>query len=94
MSGILAFVGVICLVIAVAFGLAAPTTPAANGAACGFAIAGGLCFLALGIAMRNTYVDTLQEQATRIEEQAERIRQLRHELEARPENWRQDPPQA
>ena|ERR1022692_249363 len=56
--------------------------PAAQGAACGFAIAGGLCLLGAAVAKRNADLDTSRKQAALI-----------RELEAQVANLHDEPPQ-
>jgi hypothetical protein len=109
MSQLLLVIGGICLVIALAFGLAGQTVrvsssrpssgetvvgdaagPAAQGAAGGFAVAGGLCFLGAASAARYSSADVVQVQRARLEEQEERIRQLERQLEARVGNWTEE----
>ena len=52
------FLGILLLLAGAGFGLgnqmgAATPNPASTGAACGFAVAGGLCFVAAGLAFGN-----------------------------------------
>jgi hypothetical protein len=56
--------------------------PAAQGAACGFAIAGGLCLLGAAVVKRNADLDTSRKQAALI-----------CELEAQVANLHDEPPQ-
>lgn len=99
LSQVLLFVGVVCLVVALAFGLLGQTVsvsssssagPAPQGAACGFAVAGGLCFLGAAVAARYAAQDRAGEQAARNANLEERIHQLEQELAARMANWEEE----
>ena len=91
-------VGVVCLMIALIFGLAAQTVsirsgeapgPAAQGVASGFAIAGGLCFLGAAVASRYSQRDRASELSAYNKELEERLHRLEQELEARVGDWKE-----
>jgi hypothetical protein len=91
-------VGVVCLVIALLCGLAGQTVtvrpgeapgPASQGAAGGFAIAGGLCLLGAAVATRYSQRDRASELSAYNKELEERLQRLEQELEARVSDWKE-----
>lgn len=64
--------------------------PAAQGAAGGFAIAGGLCSLAAAVASRYSQRDRASELTARNEELEERLHRLGRELQARVGDWKEE----